>query len=117
MRKTFEGSIALEKDIAGEYEPAKMKKLVKMAETLSPLEQVIEKINEQFAGEFMDGDKVIITALHAKLKNNKKLQKFVRTDGQQIFEKNIFSRLIEEKQYKMGQHGFARDMMFEKIGQ
>ena len=96
LEKTFEGSIELEKDTAGEYEAAKMKKPVKMEETLSPLEEVIQKINEQYLGNFTEGDRVVITALHEKLKNNKKLQKSAQTDGQQIFEKNIFPQLFDE---------------------
>lgn len=96
LEKTFEGSIMMVKEAAGEYSAAKMKKPVKMTETLSPLEQVIQKINEQFMGDFTEGDKVIITALHEKLKNNKKLQKSAKTDGQQIFEKNIFPQLFDD---------------------
>ena len=67
-----------------------------MSETLSPLEQVIEKINQQYVGNFTDGDKVVITALHQKLKNNKKLMKAAKTDGRQIFEKNIFPQLFDD---------------------
>ena len=96
LTKTFEGSIMMVKDAAGAYGPAKVKKPVKMAETLSPLEQVIQKINEQFAGDFTEGDKVMIVALHEKLKNNKKLQKSAKTDGRQIFEKNIFPQLFDD---------------------
>ncbi len=96
LEKTFEGSIMLLSDQAGEYGPAKMKKPVKMTETLSSLEQVIQKINEQFAGDFTEGDKVVITALHEKLKKNKKLQKSAKTDGQQIFEKNIFPQIFDD---------------------
>ena len=96
LEKTFEGSIAMEKNIAGVYDPAKVKRPVKMEETLSPLEQVIQKINEQYMGEFTDGDKVMITALHEKLRNNKKLVKSAQSDGQQIFEKNIFPQLFDE---------------------
>ena len=96
LEKTFEGSIAMEKNTAGVYDPAKVKKPVKMEETLSPLEQVIQKINEQYMGEFTDGDKVMITALHEKLRNNKKLVKSAQSDGQQIFEKNIFPQLFDE---------------------
>ena len=75
LEKTFEGSIDLVKEEKGVYEPAKLKKPVKMEETLSLLEQVIEKINQQYMGNFTDGDKVVITTLHDKLKNNKKLMK------------------------------------------
>ena len=78
------------------YEPAKMKKKVKMVETLSPLEKVIEKINQQYMGNFTEGDKVVITTLHQKLKNNKKLMKSVQVNDRQIFEKNIFPQLFDD---------------------
>lgn len=96
LEKTFEGTIPLMKETAGVYDAAKIKKPVKMEETLTPLEEVIAKINEQFVGDFTDGDKVMITALHEKLKNNKKLIKSAQTVGQQIFEKNIFPQLFDD---------------------
>ena len=96
LEKTFEGSILMEKNMVGGYEAAKMKKPVKMEETLSPLEQVIQKVNEQFVGNFTDGDRVMITALHEKLRKNKKLQKSAQTDGEQIFENNIFPQLFDD---------------------
>lgn len=96
LEKTYEGSINLVKEEKGVYDPAKLKKPVKLEETLSPLEQVIEKINEQYMGNFTEGDKVVITALHQKLKNNKKLVKAAKTDGRQIFEKNIFPQLFDD---------------------
>ena len=96
LEKTYEGFIGLVKEEKGVYEPAKLKKPVKMSETLSPLEKVIEKINQQYAGNFTDGDKVVITALHQKLKNNKKLMKAAKIDGRQIFEKNIFPQLFDD---------------------
>ena len=96
LEKTYEGSIGLEKEEKGVYEPAKLKKPVKMSETLSPLQQVIEKINQQYMGNFTEGDRVVITTLHEKLKNNKKLMKAAKTDGRQIFEKNIFPQLFDD---------------------
>ena len=63
---------------------------------MTPLEEVIAKINDQFVGDFTEGDKVMITALHEKLKKNKKLMKSAQTDGQQIFVKNIFPQLFDE---------------------
>lgn len=96
LEKTYEGSIGLVKEEKGVYEPAKLKKPVKMTETLSPLEQVIEKINQQYVGNFTEGDKVVITALHEKLKNNKKLRRAAKTDGRQIFARNIFPQLFDD---------------------
>ena len=96
LEKTYEGSISLLNEENGVYEPAKLKKPVKMTETFSPLEQVIDKINQQYIGNFTDGDKVVISTLHEKLKNNKKLRKAAKTDDRQIFEKNIFPQLFED---------------------
>ena len=96
LEKTYEGSIELVKEEKSAYEPAKLKKPIKMVETLSPLEKVIEKINQQYMGNFTEGDKVVITALHQKLRSNKKLMKAAKTDGRQIFEKNIFPQLFND---------------------
>lgn len=96
LEKTYEGSIGLVKEEKGVYESAKLKKPQEMTETLSPLEQVIDKINQQYVGNFTDGDKVVITTLHQKLKNNKKLMNAARTDGRQIFEKNIFPQMFDD---------------------
>ncbi len=96
LEKTFMCIRDRMKEEPGVWEHEKMKRPVKMEETLSPLEEVIAKINEQFVGEFTEGDKVMITALHEKLKNNKKLIKSAQTDGQQIFEKNIFPQLFND---------------------
>ena len=90
LQKTFEGAIELQKEQKGEFGPAKPKKPVKQEETLSPLEEVIAKINEQYMGEFTEGDRVVITALHEKLKNNKKLRNAALKDGAQMFTNNVF---------------------------
>lgn len=90
LQKTFEGAIQLVKEQKGEYGPARAKKPVKQEETLSPLEAVIARINEQYVGEFTEGDRVVLTALHEKLRNNKKLQKAAKNDGQQMFANNVF---------------------------
>ena len=95
LKETFKGSIGLEKK-KGAYEPSKIKKPVKMEETLSPLEEVIQKVNEEFVGDFTEGDKVVITALHEKLKKDKKLQNAAKNDGQQIFINNIFPQLFDQ---------------------
>lgn len=95
LKKTFEGSIELD-NVKGMYEPAKLKNPVKTTDVFSPLEQVIDKINEQYKGAFTEGDKVVITTLHQKLKDNKKLMNAAKTDGKQIFVKNIFPQVFDD---------------------
>ena len=96
LKKTFEGTINLVKEEKVPYKPAKLKNPVKMSETFNSLEKVIEIINQQYMGEFTEGDKVVITTLHQKLKNNKKLMKAAKTNGRQIFEKNIFPQMFDD---------------------
>ena len=117
LEKTYEGSIDLVKEEKGIYEPATLKKPVKVVETLSPLEQVIEKINEQYMGNFTEGDKVVITTLHQKLMKNKKLIKAAKTDGRQIFEKNIFPQVFStaaQEAYVESTETYAK--LFEDAG-
>ena len=95
LKETYSGSIFLEQK-KGEMETAKIKKLVKMEETLSLLEEVIQKVNEEFAGDFSDGDKVVITALHEKLKNDEKLKDAARHDDQTMFINSIFPALFNK---------------------
>lgn len=95
LEKTYEGAIELVKEEKGIFEPSRVKKPVKATETLSPLEQVIEKINQQYLGNFTDGDRVVITTLHNKLKNNKRVIQAAKSDGRQMFEKNIFPQAFD----------------------
>ena len=73
LQQTFKGDITLI-DQSGEYIPANGKGAA-TPEQKEPLEEVIQKINELFGGEFNERDRVIIYDLHDKLKEDKKLQK------------------------------------------
>ena len=48
------------------------------------MEEVINKINEQYAGEITEADKVMMSNLHDKLLKDKKLRKAAVNNGQQI---------------------------------
>lgn len=90
LQKTFEGSIGL-KEEAGVYTPAGAKGAVKPEEK-QPLDEIIEKINEQYKGAFTDADKVLLTALRAKLMSDTKLQTMAKTTDPQIFAESIFPK-------------------------
>ena len=88
LEKTFSGAIGLNEE-AGVYQPASAKGAIKPEEK-QPLDEIIEKINEQYKGDFTDADKVLLTALRTKLMNNKKLQTMAKTSDPQIFAESIF---------------------------
>ena len=90
LQKTFEGEIALDEG-PGVYTPADAKSTAKPEEK-QPLDEIIEKINEQYKGQFTDADKVLLTALRAKLMSDPKLQAMAKTSDPQIFAESIFPK-------------------------
>ena len=88
LEKTFEGDIALREESGG-YDPAGAKGTA-VPEQKEPLEEVIQKINDLFSGDFGDGDRVMIYALRERLRADKKLEKIAQTSDPQIFTQSIF---------------------------
>lgn len=88
LEKTFAGTIQLE-NLDGQYVPAKQK-AVQGKQTRSTLDEILEKINEKYKGEFSESDKVIISALHERLKKDEKLANSARTADPRIFIESIF---------------------------
>lgn len=93
LQKTFEGAIKLNEE-TGVYSPASAKGAVKPEEK-QPLDEIIEKINEQYKGAFTDADRVLLTALRAKLMGNAKLQSMAQTSDPQIFTESIFPKAFD----------------------
>lgn len=93
LENTFKGQIAL-KNESGEYEPAGSKGSAN-PEQKSPLDEVIQKINELFGGQFSEADKVLLNALHDRLANDKKLKKVATTSDPQVFAESIFPKTFD----------------------
>ena len=94
LEDTFKGAIALQ-DESVAYEPASGKGKA-VPEQKEPLEEVIQKINETFAGDFTDADRVMLYALHDRLKDDEKLRKVARTSDPQVFAESIFPKTFDE---------------------
>ncbi len=90
LQKSFEGSVILQKE-PGIYFPAGTKSTA-LPEEKEPLDEIIERINEQFKGAFTDGDRVMLAALRDKLMNDPKLMKMAQTSDPQIFAESIFPK-------------------------
>ena len=93
LEQTFKGEIALA-DKPTPYEPSGAKGKA-VPEQKEPLEAVIEKINELFAGNFSDADRVLIYALHDRLKDDDKLRKVAKTSNPQVFAESIFPKTFD----------------------
>jgi type I restriction enzyme R subunit len=88
LQKTFEGAIQLE-NVDGQYVPVD-KKSPQGKQQKSTLDEILEKINEKYKGEFTEGDRVMLNALHDKLVGNEKLASSAKTTDPVIFTESIF---------------------------
>ena len=93
LEQTFKGDIAL-KDESGVYDPAGSKGAAS-PEAKEPLAEVIERINQMFNGSFTDADRVVLYALHDRLKEDKKLRKVAKTSDPQVFAESIFPKTFD----------------------
>lgn len=93
LQKTYEGTIAL-RDANGIYEVATQKSSGGMDQK-TPLDEIIEKINEKYKGVFSEGDKVILEILRDKLLKDEKLLKTAKTSDPQIFIESIFPSFFD----------------------
>ena len=93
LEKTFEGDISLGGE-TGVFVPAKPRGVMK-PEPKDPLDKIIERINEQYKGNFTDADKVMIGALADKLRKNKKLANMAASSDPRIFVESIFPQAFE----------------------
>ena len=89
LKETFKGTIGLVADTKGVYEPA-TETGAGAKNPKSPLDEIIEKINEKYKGNFTEGDKVVIGALQQKLSHNEKLIDIAQTSNSQIFAQGVF---------------------------
>ena len=80
LAKTFEGAIELD-DQSGSWAPTNPKRAGAKKEKLSPLDEIIQRINEEFMGEFTDADRVIVEDLYNRMKKDKDVQKAAQTNA------------------------------------
>lgn len=112
LEKTFEGAISLQEE-TGVFKPASANGATKPEEK-KPLDEIIEKINEQYNGQFTEGDRVLVDVLRARLMNDTKLQAMAKTSDPQIFAESIFPKVFGEAaqdSYMESQDAFSS--MFE----
>ena len=94
LEKTFDGDISLGEE-TGVYTSAEPKGAGK-PEDKDPLDEIIERINEKYKGEFTEADRVMISALAEKLRTNTKLANMATSSDPQIFAESIFPQAFSE---------------------
>lgn len=94
LQKTFQGAINLQQE-KGVYEPSSAVG-AKGFDEKHPLDEIIDKINEHYKGNFTDADKVLLTTLQNKLMSDKKLAKMAKSSDPQIFADAIFPNAFNQ---------------------
>ncbi len=115
LQKTFEGAIELQQ-ADGQYVPSKERGGA-AAFPKSTLDEIIEKINERYKGNFTEADRVMIDALHKKLAADTKLRSSARTSDPRIFTESIFPSAFGAaamESYEESQESYAA--LFEDQG-
>lgn len=114
LENTFKGEIQLDKNTEGVWEQRNGLGKTTL-EDKEPLEEVIEKINLRYGGQFTEADKVIIAALHEKLIGDKKLAKNAQTSDLQLFAESIFPKVFDDvAQESYAEQTEAFTSMFEQ---
>ena len=94
LQKTFEGEIELEQ-AKGVYEPASAKSN-SSPEEKKPLEEIIDKINEQYKGDFTEGDRVMLFAIKNKMDKDENLKNAAQTSDPRIFSESVFPKAFSD---------------------
>ncbi len=94
LEKTYEGAIELENQ-SGEWKPIDSKKAGGKKDRLSPLDEIIAKINEEFFGEFTDADRVLVDTLYTKMRKDQKVHKAAKSNDRQVYERSIFPGIFD----------------------
>ena len=96
LKQTFSGSISLEPEVVGVYEPAKAKSGASMEEKKSLLDDVINAINASYDGEFTDADIVITNIIKERLRESDELKTSAQKDTRRMFEDSKFPEIYKK---------------------
>lgn len=94
LEKTYEGAIELEAT-PGSWKPTHPKRAGGQKDRLSPLDEIIAKINEEFFGDFTEADRVIVDTLYSKMQKDARVKKAAKNNDRQVYERSIFPNIFD----------------------
>ena len=94
LEKTYEGAIELESK-PGSWKPTQPKRAGEQKDRTSPLDEIIQRINEEFYGEFTDADRVMVDTLYQKMRKDAKAKKAAKTEDRQVYERSLFPEIFD----------------------
>lgn len=94
LEKTYEGAIELEAT-PGSWKPTQPKRAGGQKDRISPLDEIIARINEEFFGDFTDADRVMVDTLYTKMRQDAKVKKAAKSNDRQVYERSIFPGIFD----------------------
>lgn len=96
LKQEFEGSISFEPG-GGVLDPGGAAKTVTPDKKRDPLQVLVDKFNDQWAGNFTEGDRVVIDTLWKRIAENPQVADTIRRDGRQVFESSLLPKVFDEE--------------------
>lgn len=96
LKREFEGSISLEPG-GGVLDPGGAAKTVTPDKKRDPLQVLVDKFNEQWAGNFTDGDRVAIDTRWKRIADNPEVKDTIQRDGRRVFESSVLPKVFDEE--------------------
>lgn len=112
LTETFSGSIELKKGEGAIVKPESKTSIKRKTDRKDLLENIIEKINLMYQGQFTEGDRVIVETIFDRIfHESKKLRKHAQNSDEEMFAKSIFPdefEKIAEDCYAESMDSFAK---------
>lgn len=100
LKREFEGSVSLEAG-GGVLDPGGTAKTVVLDKKRDPLQVLVDKFNEQWAGNFTEGDRVVIDTLWKRIADNPQVADTIRRDGRQVLNRACCPRCSTRRRVRL----------------
>lgn len=118
LDKTFEGDISIIADPTIEY--GQLDTGSKPKEDEDYLDEIINRINERYQGDFTEQDRVVIDFIYKEASQGPRkesLTTYAKKNDSEVFKKSIFPKDFEDIAFKLYQENKDRDNSFKKLFQ
>lgn len=102
LKQTFDGSVSLRKteETQGVIKPQGAKVQIAVLPEKRLLNEVIQKVNELYSGQFTDGDNLIVENLMNTIMEDKTIKNLAKNNNKDMFTKSVFPKVFSEKTAK-----------------
>ncbi len=118
LDKTFEGDISIIADPTIEY--GQLDTGSKPKEDEDYLDEIINRINERYHGDFTDQDRVVIDFIYKEASQGlrkESLTTYAKKNDSEVFKKSIFPKDFEDIAFKLYKENKDRNNSFKKLFQ